>query len=198
MLPFGGASFFVPFHDHFPMKTHYTLDCEFNGLGGQLLSMALYTHGRSIYLVSGLLRDLESPEVALLDPWVVQNVVPFVFETPPEVQTLYFDSQAVLAEHLERFFARTRPIIHTDWPDDIKYFCEALITAPGSMIDVPGIGFEMHHVDSYPTTVVGAIQHNAWWDARVLYKHLLALDTPESIDLSHCHRIASNRAYTAL
>ena len=176
------------------MKTHYTLDCEFNGFGGQLLSMALYTHERSVYLV----RELHSAQIAALDPWVLQNVVSVLFKTPPDVQPLFFDDSAELAQLLSRFFAGTRPVIHTDWPDDIKYFCEALITGPGTMIDIPGISFEMHRVDSYPTSLVGAVQHNAWWDACVLYKHLLALDTPESASLTHCHHVLSHREYSGL
>lgn len=164
------------------MKTFYTLDCEFNGLGGQLLSMAVYSPKKSIYLVSGLLRPPWAPEVTLLDPWVLENVAPFTFQTPPSVQTIFFDSPTDLSGHLERFFAGTHPAISTDWPDDIKYFCEALITGPGTMIDIPGITFEVHRVDCYPTTINGAVRHNAWWDACILYDMLLRSTMKELFD----------------
>jgi hypothetical protein len=37
------------------------------------------------------------------------------------------------------------------------------------MINVrPSIKFEMHRVDAYPTTLPGAVQHNAYWDAMAL------------------------------
>lgn len=60
------------------------------------------------------------------------------------------------------------PVIVADWPDDIKYMCQALITGPGEMVDIPCIRFELARVDAYPSRLVGAIQHNALWDARAL------------------------------
>jgi len=63
-----------------------------------------------------------------------------------------------------------RPIIVTDWPDDIKYFCQAIITGPGMMINIPRLSFEMVRVDAYPSVLekYGAVQHNAYWDAMAL------------------------------
>ena len=49
--------------------------------------------------------------------------------------------------------------------------CGALITGPGEMVAIPRLKFELERVDAYPTTLEGAIQHNALWDARAL-KHL--------------------------
>lgn len=36
----------------------------------------------------------------------------------------------------------------------------------------PRMTFEVHNVDCYPTTMKGAVQHNAWWDAMAL-RHTL-------------------------
>lgn len=53
---------------------------------------------------------------------------------------------------------------------------ETAPTGPGTMIEVrPSIKFEMHRVDAYPTTLPGAIQHNAYWDAMAL-RHKLTQD----------------------
>lgn len=60
------------------------------------------------------------------------------------------------------------PVVISDWPDDIRYFCELLITGPGQMIALPGVRFEVRRVDAYPTTLEGAVQHNALWDACAL------------------------------
>lgn len=65
------------------------------------------------------------------------------------------------------------PVIVVDWPDDVRYFCEAVITGPGTMISVPSLKFEVHRVDAYPTTLPDAVQHNAFWDALAL-RYLLA------------------------
>jgi hypothetical protein len=56
----------------------------------------------------------------------------------------------------------------SDWPDDIKYFCQELITGPGKMVDIPGITFEVVRVDAWPNKIPGALQHNAYWDAIAL------------------------------
>lgn len=64
------------------------------------------------------------------------------------------------------------PIIISDWPADIRYFCDLIEFPMGEMAKIAGLKFEMHRVDAYPTTLPGAIQHNAWWDAMAL-RHLL-------------------------
>src|SRR5690606_2267084 len=58
--------------------------------------------------------------------------------------------------------------IISDWPDDIKYFCQALITSPGYMLDIPSISFRVSRVDSYPNVIEHCVQHNAMWDAIAL------------------------------
>lgn len=40
------------------------------------------------------------------------------------------------------------------------------------MVAIPHLTFEVIRVDAYPTTLEGAVQHNAWWDAMAL-RHLL-------------------------
>ena len=60
------------------------------------------------------------------------------------------------------------PEIIADWPDDIAYFCKAIVTGPGQMVNIRFLRFELHRVDAYPTTLPGAVQHNALWDARTL------------------------------
>lgn len=67
------------------------------------------------------------------------------------------------------------PHVIADWPVDIQHLCDLLITGPGTMIDIPGITFEVKRVDAYPTTLAGAVQHNAWWDAMAL-RHKLTTE----------------------
>lgn len=147
----------------------YYIDCEFDGRGGQLLSMALVSETeKSMYAV----RDY----AAVRDPWVAANVCPYLFAAPHDRISgpiIYGASPADLSLALQAFFkGDDHPLVVADWPDDIKYLCEALITGPGTMIDVPGMKFSVKRVDAYPTTLPGAIQHNAWWDATAL-RHLL-------------------------
>lgn len=104
------------------------------------------------------------------EPWVAENVIPIVF---PEGIGCNGKAMAVslkmFSPMIEEFMAGdANPVIIADWPDDIRYFCETIITDPGKMIDIPGITFEVHRVDAYPTDLPGAVQHNALWDARAL------------------------------
>ena len=156
----------------------YYLDCEFNGMGGELLSLALVGEEMpstgDLYLMN-MNRDRDTT-----DPWVRQNVLPIMSSIPnsQEVCRAYSIPVESFGERISWFFGVAQdvdPIIVTDWPDDIKYFCQCMITGPGQMINIPGIKFEMHRVDAYPTTLPNAIQHNAYWDAMAL-RHKLQGD----------------------
>lgn len=148
----------------------YYLDTEFDGFGGALLSLALVREdGNSLYLVYS-----EFPK----DKWVRANVLPIIWSIPSAQSAIAYRVDRITgARNLQTFFhGDSDPVVITDWPDDIRYLCEAVIVGPGKMIDIPSLKFEMHRVDAYPTALADAIQHNAWWDAQAL-RHKLA---PES------------------
>jgi len=136
----------------------YFLDCEFNGYRGELISMALAADdGAELYLAR--------PRLRKLDPWVEKNVEPIVTldDACPEVCEVF-------SSRIQAFLTGDPfPVIIADWPDDIRYFCECLITGPGQMVKSgPVIQFEVRRVDAYPSQLAGAVQHNALWDARAL------------------------------
>ena len=55
--------------------------------------------------------------------------------------------------------------IVADWPDDIRYFCESLITGPGMCINLfHKIKFELDFGIDYQSEV----PHNALYDARAI------------------------------
>jgi len=149
----------------------YYLDCEFNGFGGELLSMALRRDGGGGgYWVNGW-------PTQIYDPWVAANVVPILHAPGVEATIVGLEALPAAIELMFKTWGDLDPIIVTDWPDDIKYFCQHIITGPGTMIGLNSIRFEMHRVDAYPTTVHGAVQHNAWWDAVALERRI-SEDTP--------------------
>lgn len=141
----------------------YYLDTEFDGMGGPLMSLALVREDNSaLYFVV--------EDVPVFDPWVQENVVPLLFKAP-QLPVLHEQMlpYSHLAHAIEYFLhGDNEPHIVTDWPSDIQHFCEAVITGPGKMIDIPRVSFEVVRVDAYPTTVEGALQHNAYWDAMAL------------------------------
>jgi len=148
----------------------YFLDTEFNGMNGDLISLALVSEdGRELYL------DL--PCLAPIS-WVAKNVVPVI--KCPGAEPM-FCRQRHVGKLLEQFLASdTNPIIIADWPDDIAYFCKALIVGPGQMVPIKSLAFEIVRVDAYPTDLPGAIQHNALWDARAL-RHKINDQRPASL-----------------
>ena len=123
------------------------IDTEFNGYRGELLSIALVAEdGRFFY------KELYSSED--LDPWVLENVVPFLHVNPEERPTVQADLQTWL-------MAYDSVEIIADWPDDIRYFCGLLITGPGVCISTPPMSFKIMQNVEYTSS----IPHNALADA---------------------------------
>lgn len=137
----------------------YYIDCEFDAYCGPLLSIAIVREdGKSLYII----KDTKAS-----DRWVRDNVIPVMESTPVSAFQIY--AHKVIADMIEGFFADdTEIVIVADWPDDIKYFCQLVITGPGKMINIPGFQTKVVREDAYPTDLEGAVQHNAWWDAMAL------------------------------
>lgn len=129
------------------------LDTEFNGFGGKLMSMALVPEDPSL---PEFYKELEMNDQ--LDPWVRDNVVPHLVLIPLSFSKF----QSALADYLWKMKDIT---IVADWPDDIRYFCESLITGPGMMISfVDNMKFELDFGIEYESIV----PHNALYDARAI------------------------------
>jgi hypothetical protein len=150
----------------------YYLDAEFNEFGGELISLALVCeNGLELYLATACIAPGE---------WVAQNVIPIIKcegATPLRIEPDQFG--AAVAWFLQQ---DNDPIIVADWPDDIRYFCQALISGPGEMVAIQKLGFELRRVDAYPSQLPGAVQHNALWDARALQHRLTKHISPARIE----------------
>ena len=122
------------------------LDCEFNGFGGELISMALVSNeGHEWYEVI----PCSDPV-----PWVAENVMPFLNQAPLENST-------ALTQSLGRFLSQFEVVkIIADWPEDIALFCRALSTGPGVKISTPLLSFLILPIESQ-----SRIPHNALEDA---------------------------------
>ncbi len=130
------------------------LDCEWNGEGGELISLALVpikTYRPPFY---GAL-----PLPVQIDPWVKDHVVPFIGE-PKEYRTTYSLGEA-MCEWLRTF--RSVHVI-ADWPEDIARFCRLLLTRrPGVRYSTPRLRMSVIRIDS-----TSATPHNALADAKAL------------------------------
>lgn len=150
------------------------IDCEFDGFGGygpeygrKLISLALVSEdGKEFYAVL---------EETANDVWVTANVIPVLYlHSSLEANSLKANKKLLfIADHpskderfkieLERYLMQFDTIhVISDWPDDIKYFCQSLITGPGTRINTPPLTMEIKRtLDS----VGSKIPHNALMDA---------------------------------
>lgn len=150
----------------------YYLDTEFDGHGGALLSIALVEEtGISLYVRT---------TARASDPWVQENVEPHMtshnahlraYDIPPD---WVGDNLRSFLRLRENILGRSQITIVADSVVDIARFCRAISTdCDGGWCSVDGdMTFEVRDVSAYPTTLPGAVQHNAWWDAMAL-RHLL-------------------------
>ena len=122
------------------------IDCEWNGFGGELISMALVPeNGSEFYEVL----NCESP-----CEWVAKNVMPILNKAP--ISLPLFEQK--LEDYLNQFDDIK---IIADWPEDIERFCSALITGPGERINTPPLLMQIIRIDAE-----SALPHNALEDAR--------------------------------
>lgn len=146
----------------------YFLDTEFNGFGGELISLALVPEfGDQDFYVS-------LPLPAEIHPWVQQNVIPYLRFVPEGVDHQLNREEA--AQHIEAYLAHdTDPVIVADWPDDLGYFCHLLVTGPGQMITINGFRLEWVNAAGFSSAANSRTPHNALHDARALKDFCLGL-----------------------
>lgn len=145
----------------------YYIDCEFDGHNGPLLSMALVTDGEDSIHIRVNAADP-------LDPWVAANVIPIM--DAHKAKSAAWANPNDVGPIVRAFIGKDDcPTIIADSPVDIARFCQAVSTGAGggwASTNYPAMRFEVHNVDCYPTTLEGAVQHNAWWDAMALREKL--------------------------
>jgi hypothetical protein len=153
------------------MNKRFFFDTEFNGFGGDLISAAITRQdGKTIYFIDDeKLNDLIMSKT--LDPWVEANVLPILYAVPPQTILYHMPTSewgAAISDII--YDDGAMPTIYADWMSDIADLMNLFITGPGTGVPM---GNETHlvclrHLDVYPTTLPGAVQHNAAWDALAL------------------------------
>lgn len=145
----------------------YFLDCEYNGFGGALLSLALVPAdgGEELYLTFDCTGSIE--------PWVERNVLPFIDHVPDNLKlppTSREQAAHVVAMYLD---GDGQPEILADWPTDIELLCGLLTFAPGRMVALPEIRFRLLTLGTFSPAENSAVPHNALHDARALRDHVM-------------------------
>lgn len=160
----------------------YYLDCEFFGWGGPIISLALLgEYDQELYLAFDQHElEAEARIATLVDErrWMLDNVLPIIDAPGAEalrVGTSRSQLKRHWPHHIATFLGKNESDIHivADWPEDIRHLSELLMSGPGqTLLPKQRVIFEWVREDAYPTTLPGAVQHNAMWDARVLRHHL--------------------------
>lgn len=128
------------------------IDCEFNEFKGELISMALVAEdGSEFYEVL----ECENPKT-----WVAQNVMPILNKDPVPEHIFRMKLFGFLNQFTNLHFC-------ADWPDDIAHFCAAIITGPGTMMNIPSFTCEVRRDLS---AVNSKLLHNALADAKALWE----------------------------
>ncbi len=141
----------------------YFLDTEFNGFGGELISIALVPE------------DAELPPFyqAMICPaptdWVAANVLPVLATIPL--------TREVLADRFADYLLDDEtPLLVADWPEDIAHAAQLLVTGPGRMKPVRSLRFELVDPNIIGPGLSALVPHNAWHDATALRATVLAYE----------------------
>lgn len=140
------------------------VDCEFNGFGGQLISMALVAEdGREWHA------SLPLPDIYDQDPWVRDNVIPVVHykaEPMPTMQSF--------RKSFERFMnGFDSPTIVADWYTDLVHFFQIFAGRDHSeSFHIPCSAVLLPNMEFLPS----AVPHNALCDARAIMETLIGLE----------------------
>jgi hypothetical protein len=163
------------------MKTvRYYLDTEFNSFGGSLISIGIAREdGECLYLVVPPADIARMRFEESMDPWIEENIIPVLTDVPPDVKPVYrsvHNWPRLIGEFIYR--DGETPQIIVDWPSDAMDFAKLLMTGPGVAVPMSN---QTHitiirHLDVYPTTLKGAVQHNAIWDALAIRQLLMELE----------------------
>lgn len=136
----------------------YYLDTEFNGFGGELISLALVPADPSLPSFYVVL-----PLPAQVDPWVAANVVPHLGSEPVPRS---YAAKALASYMVEKAVGRMQVV--ADWPTDFEHMLALLITGPGQMLSVPDFNMEYRRMPGFNTASASRVPHNALDDARAL------------------------------
>jgi hypothetical protein len=164
------------------MNTRYYLDTEFNSFGGSLISLGIVRHddpNDHLYLFVPKV-DIERMRVEEdIDPWIEENVLKNLYALPDDAHAIEAPVHQwgpLLADFIYRGDEITQVLV--DWPSDAMDFCKLLMIGPGKavpMLNQTHVTI-LRHIDVYPTSLEGAVQHNALWDALAIRQLLIEME----------------------
>jgi hypothetical protein len=141
----------------------YFVDAEFNGFGGELISLAAVPED---YEASPF---YEAVICAQPVAWVAEHVLP-VMQTKPRQLT---EVARLFAEFLSEDAC---PVIVADWPEDIAHAATLLTNGNGWRLLHVEVKFELLSQSKFSADRTSRVPHNAYYDALALREWVLAND----------------------
>lgn len=145
----------------------YFIDCEFNGFGGPLISIAAVPEAPDappFYEVIACSHPV---------PWVVAQVMPVLQQAPRPRE----DVAGAFADYLADDPA---PLLVADWPEDIAHAAQLLASGTRRLL-AGGLRFELLEASNFSTDVLSEVPHNAYHDAVALRRFVLAREANEAM-----------------
>jgi hypothetical protein len=164
------------------MNTRYYLDTEFNSFGGSLISLGIVRHddpNDHLYLVVPRV-DVERMRVEEgIDPWIEENVLKNLYVMPDDAHAIEAPAHQwgpLISDFIYRGGEITQVLV--DWPSDAMDLCKLLMLGAGEAVNMQNQTHItiLRHIDVYPTSVEGAVQHNALWDALAIRQLLIEME----------------------
>jgi hypothetical protein len=148
----------------------YFLDTEYNGFGGELISIALVPeHGDQEYYAV-------LPPPTEVHPWVERNVLPYLRQVPPGLDPDTVSREEAAFELARYLAADPDPLIVADWPEDLSHLCMLLVTGPAEIVEIGRLRLEFLRTPGFSTARNSRVPHNALHDARSLRDFVVGSD----------------------
>ena len=148
-------------------KTTLFLDCEFDGFGGELISIALVNDLSEMFYV--VVKETAKT------PWVQDNVIPILFNHPRKngMKCSLYEPDGFRGFSLEEASIGLQEFLNiweevtiiADWPEDFVHLFKLMLTGPGMRIKLPKVNTVLA-LDCH--TGNSKIPHNALADAEAL------------------------------
>lgn len=141
----------------------YFLDAEFNGFGGELISLALAPESTE---VTAFYEALSCAEPI---PWVAERILP-VLQKPPVSRPEMVDKLADFLLH------DSDSVVVASWPEDLAHLVLLMVTGPGRRLAMPRLRFELLDLPLFNSEELSEVPHNARCDAIAFRDYVLELE----------------------
>ena len=138
----------------------YFIDAEFNGFGGDLISLAAIPESDD---APPFYEAVDCPQPV---EWVQANVLPIMQTNPRSFAEVAHLWSTYLASDAE-------PLLVADWPEDIAHAARLLTNGSIARSIGSRVRFELLATSDFHSEMRSQLPHNAYYDALALRKRVL-------------------------